>query len=150
MMQSANFDMTKKTLKSAFTLIELLVVIAIIALLLAILIPSLQKAKEQVYTVICKSNLRQWGLCFKMYADDNNNLFMQDWTGGSRTKKEDMWPTALSPYYGDVAKIRCCPVATTISEDLVGSHDYPGGKRFAWKWVLHGRKVVIVPMEVMG
>ena len=59
-----------KNTKHAFTLIELLVVIAIIAMLLAILMPALGKAKEMARSVVCLSNLKQWNLCFKMYLSD--------------------------------------------------------------------------------
>lgn len=61
--------------KKAFTLIELLVVIAIIALLLAVLIPSLRKAKEQVRCLVCKSNLRNYGLAGAMYLQENDSAF---------------------------------------------------------------------------
>lgn len=56
--------------KKAFTLIELLVVIAIIALLLAILIPSLGKAKDAARDIVCRSNLRQWGIIWNLYTND--------------------------------------------------------------------------------
>jgi len=59
--------------RKAFTLIELLVVIAIIALLMAILMPALNRAKEQSRTVTCLSNLRQIGVAAQMYADAWNN-----------------------------------------------------------------------------
>jgi len=58
--------------RKGFTLIELLVVIAIIALLMAILMPALQRVKKQARTVACLSNLKQWGLIFSMYTSDNN------------------------------------------------------------------------------
>ena len=64
-----------KRSRSAFTLIELLVVVAILALLIAILLPSLGRAREKAKAVVCSSNLRQMGLAMVLYYQQNNNIF---------------------------------------------------------------------------
>ncbi len=102
--------------KRGFTLIELLVVIAIIALLLAILMPALQRVKQQARAVVCQSNLKQWGTIFAMYTDDNNGFFPKRTSGTGR------WINVLYNYYYRDAKIRCCPMATKIKNPI-----YPPG-----------------------
>jgi len=102
--------------RKAFTLIELLVVIAIIALLMAILLPSLRKAKDQARTVLCKSNLSQWGKIFYLYADDNDSKFMV-WNTSS-TSGGGTWIVPLMPYYESGGeKARLCPAATKTEEE---------------------------------
>jgi prepilin-type N-terminal cleavage/methylation domain-containing protein len=99
------------TKRDGFTLIELLVVIAIIGLLMAILLPSLNAAREHARATGCRANLQQWGLYMSMYAEQNNGLF---WSGALNTgywwpaqveknlqswKKNKIWfcPTAKKP-----------------------------------------------------
>ena len=103
--------------QKAFTLIELLVVIAIVALLMAILMPALQRVKKQAEAVACKANLHEWALAFAMYTDDNNGLFMAGYGDGIN----GTWVGALRPYYQE-PKIRVCPTATKpMSEGARGA-----------------------------
>jgi len=67
-----------------FTLIELLVVIAVIALLIAILIPVLNLAREQAQRAVCLSNLRQLTLAWVLYADDHDGKLVLGWTFGRK------------------------------------------------------------------
>jgi len=95
-----------------FTLIELLVVIAIIALLMAILIPALQRGKKQAKATICQMNLHHWGLVWSLYTGDYDGGF-PDGTRMVNGRQVGHWLFAAEPYYQDEA-IRWCPMATKL------------------------------------
>ncbi len=102
--------------RRAFTLIELLVVIAIIALLMSILMPSLTRVKKQARTIACRANLKQWGVYFSMFTQDNNGYFQ----AGVGNGHSNHWFSALRPLYKNDHKIMCCPTATKSIVDENG------------------------------
>lgn len=95
--------------RKGFTLIELLVVIAIIALLMAILIPSLQRVRKQAKAVTCQSNLKQWGLVWAMYTDENRSSFPH-YLGYK-------WMQELVEYYHNSEKLLYCPMTTKTKSE---------------------------------
>ncbi|MBN1974109.1 MAG: type II secretion system protein [Sedimentisphaerales bacterium] len=127
--------------RDGFTLIELLVVIAIIAVLLAILMPSLQKVRRQAQEILCRNNLKQYAYADRMYLDDNKGNFPDparwlfndgrinncDWHD-KRINLEDMPKLAgsLWPYLKD-KDIHLCPVFSSTAR-AVGDCDVCHGK----------------------
>ena len=118
--------MRKISFKTGFTLIELLVVISIIALLLSILMPGLQKAKQTAKAVLCKSNLHSWTLTFHMYTEDNNGSFHSGF--GTTPENSNWWMDSARDYYGDVDDIRTCPSATKVMYNKDGTEGPGFGK----------------------
>ncbi len=96
-------------LGAGFTLIELLVVIAIIAILAALLLPALAKAKQKAVTINCVSNLKQWGVVWRLYCDDNQGSFSPGTTSSGWPRGE--WVLTLLDYYGKKPPILLCPGA---------------------------------------
>ena len=115
---------SEKGRSAGFTLIELLVVIAIIALLLAIMMPALQRVKKQARLVACQAKLKQWAVIFKMYADGNDGKMMRS---QGYNIEGFMWIEALRPLYKN-PDLRLCPMASKVEQE-----ERP--RRFkAWTW----------------
>jgi prepilin-type N-terminal cleavage/methylation domain-containing protein/prepilin-type processing-associated H-X9-DG protein len=139
--------------KHGFTLVELLVVIGIIALLISILLPSLNAAREQAIKVQCLSNLRQLGIATTMYVTDNRLFFPQPFTDGqinpTTARNQVLWFNAVDRYLASTMKnfestvsanrnytpYKQCPVYQSFGENtgvvgLNGSRTYKMNQYF--------------------
>lgn len=142
----------------AFTLVELLVVVAILAILMAILLPTVRRAREQALRVECASNLRNWGVAMRAYAMRNDNYFPPNldgidvsWIGQDmqRFLGEYLKSVAFfsSEALGQDSHVTYCPtqqwhrlvrdagMGRIGTNDLIGYFHLPHRSRYTSPWV---------------
>ncbi|MCM8533856.1 MAG: prepilin-type N-terminal cleavage/methylation domain-containing protein [Lentisphaeraceae bacterium] len=116
-----------------FTLIELLVVVAILGVLLSILLPALQKARQVTYQGVCINNQKQLNISFALFVDENNERFPGTYSEGLR------WNERVNVYLRDnveasrtgfinsitsPSSVWYCPAFTAFDSDMIGRPEY--------------------------
>ena len=156
----ANLTTTGIPRRKGFTLIELLVVIAIIAILAALLLPALSKARERGKRTVCINNLHQFGLAAQLYSSDNQDFLPR--------LQEFLHPTlyfspghgydirrVIGPYFSNAARILDCPSRKTkvdwraidmklLNHNVYGSYMYFPGRKI---WPHFGQPQKEVPIH---
>jgi|WetSurMetagenome_2_1015567.scaffolds.fasta_scaffold469081_1 prepilin-type N-terminal cleavage/methylation domain-containing protein len=135
--------------RKGFTLIELLVVVAIIAVLVAMLLPAMKRARETARTVLCQSNLKQLGTLFQMYMDQNSDWLPAAYMDQYDYQYDGTWADELRKMMyqggheilsrGSLYKIFYCPDRVQELKPTE-NRDYAAGERWAgycFSWSIH-------------
>ena len=132
-------------MRRGFTLIELLAVIAIIAILAAILFPVFNQAKAAAYRTSCLSNLRQLGVGFQLYLDDNDDLMpdrrdlktslgFKPWTSWPPSDPRAGWAVAILKNYSGKPIVVCPSARGVFGNDIRVNQTAEGVATNYWMW----------------